>query len=319
MSPAPQPPQPSNPPPSLAAAEAPPATDHQTSISKHPHFPTPKLRLELRDLLHNSTDVFLEHFKSSKDLPHLVATVLRLLYTVDSPHENQNASHQQPTSTTRPAPTEPKIPGTRSVTLIVRDMDGVAYTTGNDLDDDHKEIHLSLGYITHVARGAKDSIRHELLGVVAHELVHCFQWAARGTCPGGLIEGMADWVRLNAGYVPPHWKKDANGDWDRGYQNTGYFLDWIEQTKGSGSMYRLNQALRDDEYDESKFWTRLFGANVDVLYNQYKKALKHEGDARSAKGDVSAKFGDPNKKMEIRVKHSSDDSSDNGPGAQDSS
>jgi hypothetical protein len=41
--------------------------------------------------------------------------------------------------------------------------------------------------------------------------VHCYQWDAEGTCPGGLIEGVADWVRLNCDLSPPHWKKEVDG------------------------------------------------------------------------------------------------------------
>jgi hypothetical protein len=66
-------------------------------------------------------------------------------------------------------------------------MQGVAYTTGSDLDDDHKEIHFSTDYIESSASRAHD----EIFGVLVHEVVHCFQYNANGTCPGGLIEGIA--------------------------------------------------------------------------------------------------------------------------------
>lgn len=66
-------------------------------------------------------------------------------------------------------------------------MDGVAYTKGSDLDDDHKEIHFSTRHILNSKARAADEIR----GVVTHEMVHCFQYNAKGTCPGGLIEGIA--------------------------------------------------------------------------------------------------------------------------------
>lgn len=45
---------------------------------------------------------------------------------------------------------------------------------------------------------------------MVHEMVHCWQRNAHGTAPGGLIEGIADWVRLKAGLVPPHWKREAD-------------------------------------------------------------------------------------------------------------
>ncbi|GAB7356799.1 hypothetical protein MBLNU459_g7684t2 [Dothideomycetes sp. NU459] len=310
MSPAPPaPPKPSNPPPSLDQIEQ--SSVPQETSSKSSAFPTPKLRLELRDLTDKSTDVFLENFKASKDFAHLVKTVLALLYTVDEPSSRRVASTQPtPTQPTRPTPSDPGVPGTRSVTLIVRDLDGVAYTTGTDLDDDHKEIHLSLSYISHVSAQSSHRTRTELLGVVCHELVHCFQWAAKGTCPGGLIEGIADWVRLRAGFVPPHWKREASGNWDSGYQTTGYFLDWIEDTRGKGSVWKINQKLCDKEYDEDKFWTELFGKDVDTLWKDYGKALEKEkadtAVATPPESDTMGKFGDPDKNMEIRIRQERD-------------
>lgn len=341
MSPLPPAPTPSNPPPSLTSD---PPTTPPASKSPHPTFPAPKLRLELRDLSHSSTEVFLKYIKPTSDFAHLVDTVLRLLYTIPSSSTSQTTSTtddssasttptKDPSTTARPAPSTPKIPQTRSVTLILRDLDGVAYTTGLDLDDDHKEIHLSLSYIAHVAKpkpnpsvthnaaaatatatimpnlnqtnqttqsSQPDQInptRHELLGVLCHELVHCFQYNAQGTAPGGLIEGIADWVRLNARYVPPHWKRNVDGKWDRGYQDTGYFLDWIERTKGRGSVMRLNQGLAGRRYVEDVFWKEMFGEGVDVLFGRYKEAVEKE------KKD-GAGYGDKALKMAVRVKGS---------------
>lgn len=56
----------------------------------------------------------------------------------------------------------------RSVTLVLRSMEGIAYTTGSELDDDHKEIHLSTDYIGSVSA---ERVRNEILGVVRHEMV----------------------------------------------------------------------------------------------------------------------------------------------------
>lgn len=135
-------------------------------IQKH-KFKTPKVRIHLNDLAHEGSSIFLSNIKGNEDIEAQIQNVLNLLYTPDD-----------------------TIPGTRSVTLVLRPMDGVAYTSGIDLDEDHKEIHFNLDYIT----GIKDGHRHEMLGVICHELVHCFQWSAQGS-PGGLIEGVADWVR----------------------------------------------------------------------------------------------------------------------------
>ena len=80
------------------------------------------------------------------------------------------------------------------MTLYLEDMGGVAYTKGSELDDDHKEIHLSM---RHIANN-KDRVKEEVMGVLTHEAVHCFQFNAKGTCPGGLVEGIAG-ERLSSG------------------------------------------------------------------------------------------------------------------------
>lgn len=63
-------------------------------------------------------------------------------------------------------------------------MSGVAHTTGSHTS---KEIHFSLGYIVKSRQRAK----HEIIGVLTHEVVHCYQYNGKGAAPGGLIEGIA--------------------------------------------------------------------------------------------------------------------------------
>lgn len=45
----------------------------------------------------------------------------------------------------------PGPPAIRSVTLHVREFDGVAHTNGSHLDEQHKEIHLSTSYLAGVS------------------------------------------------------------------------------------------------------------------------------------------------------------------------
>lgn len=234
-------------------------------IRKH-KFETPKLRLHLNELGHEGSSIFLSNIKGNEDFEQQVQNVLNLLYTKDC-----------------------QRPETRSVTLILREMDGVAYTTGIDLDNDHKEIHFNLNYIK-IPRG--EGQRHELLGVLCHELVHCFQWNAEGTCDGGLIEGIADWVRLNAGLAAKHWKQDAKGDWNAGYQHTGYFLDYLENRFGPGTVRHINACLRKGDYDEDALFKECCdGQCVKELWKDYAKHLekeKEKGNASKA-ADTSVK------------------------------
>ncbi|KAI7580792.1 hypothetical protein KC316_g8797, partial [Hortaea werneckii] len=133
--------------PAISRPHDAPTTSTTTSApaTRTHHFPSPKLRLHLDDLNHEGTSIFLSNIKASEDLPQQIQTVLNLLYNT---------------------PSCPR-PGTRSVTLILRQYNGLAYTTGNDLDDDHKEIHINLDYILRV--GAERA-RHEVLGIICHEL-----------------------------------------------------------------------------------------------------------------------------------------------------
>lgn len=216
-------------------------------------FKVPKLRLECRDLSHPGAAVFLSSVNAAECLAKAAQHVLALLY--ESP--------TCPTTT---------IPTTRSVTVILRSMSGVAYTTGSDLDSDHKEIHFSVEYIANIHPISRRT--EEINGVLTHELVHCLQYNGHGTCPGGLIEGMADWVRLHCLLSPPHWKRDSNGKWDAGYQQTAYFLDYLEERFGKGTIRRLNEKLRIQRYEEKPFWTELVGRPVEQLWGDYKEKLE---------------------------------------------
>ncbi|KAI9879295.1 MAG: hypothetical protein M1830_008946 [Pleopsidium flavum] len=217
-----------------------------------PSRPTTKLLLKINDLSTPGAQDFFSSVNALQALQSAVTSVLTHLYPS--------------------APTTP-TPGTRSVTLVLRSMDGVAYTTGKDIDDDHKEVHFSTSYIEKIPAERK---KDEILGVITHEMVHCWQWNAQGTAPGGLIEGVADWVRLKAGLAPPHWKREAGGDWDAGYQHTGYFLDFLEGKYGEGSVRRVNDNLRDCKYEEEKFWNGIFGHHVGNLWEEYEKKLNKE-------------------------------------------
>lgn len=214
---------------------------------------TPKLRLEIRDLTHPGATLFLTSIVPSTAFQSALKSVLTLLY----------ATPQNPTPT-------------RSVTLILRDKPGVAYTIGTDLDRDHKEIHFSLGYI---AKIKKERLKDEITGVLVHEMVHCFQYNGKGTCPSALTEGLADWVRLKSELArpPPHWKRDTSKGWNAGYDRTAYFLEFLEGRFGEGTVRRMNATLRTEKYAEDKFWPGLFGRSVGELWKEYCEEVDGEG------------------------------------------
>lgn len=245
---------------------------HREAAKEEETFPQPKLRLEIRALSHPGAARFLSAVNAAQVLQDAVGNVQRLLYA---------------------APSEPATdaPPTRSVTVVLRDMGGVAYTTGSELDDDHKEIHFSLGYIAGISPrdgqpGGARRATDEVTGVLTHELVHCYQYNAKGTCPGGLIEGIADWVRLNCDLSPPHWRRETSGRWDGGYQHTAYFLQYLEDRFGGGTIRRLNEKLRTQRYEEKRFWTELLGRPVEQLWGDYVEKVKKEEGTGAKDGDT---------------------------------
>ncbi|KAJ5511923.1 hypothetical protein N7453_004026 [Penicillium expansum] len=267
--------------------------EKQTNLAFNSTAPTPqpKLRLHVEDLRHPASSAFLALIPDvATTLDRALGNIIKFIYT--SPPKSE--SPHRPSFT-------PSIPPTRSVTVFLRDYSGVAYTTGTELDDAHKEIHVSLPYIQSCTSGpsAKDDPLHELVGVLTHELVHCYQHTAPlnessdgdiPRPPGGLIEGIADFVRLKAGLEPPHWKRPLSAaerppKWDMGYQHTAYFLAWLEDVRiGRGAVGMLNdRLLRVGYVGEGEgenvgkhgigFWKGLFGVGVGELWEEYGQYL----------------------------------------------
>ncbi|KAJ8572401.1 hypothetical protein K7X08_008912 [Anisodus acutangulus] len=145
----------------------------------------------------------------------------------------------------------------QKVSMFVDDMDGVAYASNN-------EIHVSARYI----QGYSGDVKTEITGVLYHESTHVWQWNGNGGTPGGLIEGIADYVRLKAGLGPSHWVKPGQGDrWDQGYDVTARFLDYCDSLS-NGFVAQLNKKMRNDY--SNQFFVDLLGKTVDQLWTDYK-------------------------------------------------
>ncbi|KAK6428783.1 hypothetical protein LTR95_015072 [Oleoguttula sp. CCFEE 5521] len=251
---------------SPAVAQPAPSTTTTLPIVRKHRFPIPLLRLELRDLSHEGSSLFLRHFHGYEDFEQQVQNVLNLLYGRPTSKELADCTSDETADAASKDSDLLLRPGTRSITMILQDYPGVAET----------EAYIA----ARIKNNAAFDLRHEILGVVCHELVHCFQWNAEGTCNGGLIEGIADWVRLHAGLGAKHWKaptRISEGEsWDAGYERTAFFLDFVEGSCGEGSVRRLNAGLRKGKYDEGKLWEGICGKRIGNLWEEYGAELERK-------------------------------------------
>lgn len=175
-------------------------------------------------------------------------------------------------------------------------MSGVAYTTGSGR---HKEIHLSTDYIDDVD---KERLKDEIEGVVRHEMVcappFTARWWLRRLCgrftcgstmataprPGGSSRALpigsgsrtASSHRTGPGAetagmtgLSPYAGNSGEAADGSRYQNTAYFLDWLEDTYGAGTVVGINRQLKDHDYCDD-MWVQLSGGkSVHELWDMY--------------------------------------------------
>lgn len=143
----------------------------------------------------------------------------------------------------------------RQFTIRFKDVKGVASTSG--------------GVITVSAAWPRQ--HPDDIGMIGHELVHVIQQYRSRRNPGWLVEGVADYVRYYV--IEPGAKMgrfDPNrSDYKRGYQPAAGLLNHIETTKGPGIVSKLNQAMREGNFQPDTFKT-LCGGESDELWEQFK-------------------------------------------------
>ncbi|XP_061373890.1 uncharacterized protein LOC133316183 [Gastrolobium bilobum] len=145
----------------------------------------------------------------------------------------------------------------QKVSMIVENIDGVAFASNNN-------IHVSAGYIERYP----GDIKKEITGVLYHEMAHLLQNDGMGEAPSGLIEGIADFVRMKAGYAAENWNPPCVGyDWCQGNEVTAHFLNYCDGIR-NGFVADLNKKMKTG-YSESYF-SELLGKPVSQLWSDYK-------------------------------------------------
>lgn len=107
-----------------------------------------------------------------------------------------------------------------------------------------------------------------------HETTHIFQWSGKGTAPGGLTEGVADYVVMKSKYFEPqgYTKPGEGSKWDQGYGVTARFLEYCDTLK-PGFTVALNNRMREVYKDE--YFRDLLGKPLDQVWRQYKAKYGH--------------------------------------------
>lgn len=125
-------------------------------------------------------------------------------------------------------------------------------------------IRLNADYL----QGYYGDVKSEFTGILYHESTHVWQWTGQGSTPIGLINGIADYVRLTAGWPASDWGMRGSGyRWDEGYEVTAYFLEYCEGMM-EGFVSKLNAMMKD--YYSEDFFIVLLGKSVDELWSEYK-------------------------------------------------
>ncbi|KAE9447165.1 hypothetical protein C3L33_20955, partial [Rhododendron williamsianum] len=122
----------------------------------------------------------------------------------------------------------------------------------------NNEIRVNANYI----QGYSGDVRKEITGIIYHEVVHSWQWNGKGQAPVGLIEGIADFVRMKAGYTG-NWRQPGWGNrWDEGNDITAWFLDYCNGLR-NGFVAEINKKMKTGYSDD--FFFELLGKTVDQI------------------------------------------------------
>ncbi|WP_321279276.1 basic secretory protein-like protein [Marinifilum fragile] len=160
----------------------------------------------------------------------------------------------------------------------IEDLETISAKGGNP---PHINIFFSSLYLKNKKGEMSDmDLVDEIVGVLYHELAHGYQYSpkgagayAGGTDFFGFLEGIADYVRLKAGYSSYKYRK-IGGHWNDGYKTTAFFIDWLH-TKDPDFVYKMNQTAKTIipwSWDEAT--NKIFDQSTQSLWDEYQAYLK---------------------------------------------
>jgi hypothetical protein len=150
------------------------------------------------------------------------------------------------------------------LTLIVEDYAGIAGVSGTTL-------HLSTSYLKKQSDLGVD-LQQEIEGIMRFTTSLVYQHDGSETAPGWLMRGIADFVRLESGFLDPA-GASKGGNYDDGSQTTAYFLGYLA-TRRTDIVYQINLRLAPGEpaYNDDIF-IALMGSDLATLWTEYQATL----------------------------------------------
>ena len=173
-----------------------------------------------------------------------------------------------------------------SVEFITDEYDFPAAKGGTDKN---MQLMFDLNHIAGLEEQGDQAIRDEIVGVLWHELTHGYQNVPntgayiQGTDFHSYLEGMANFIRLEAGYLDRiragrSWLADVNDD---AYNQTSLFLEWVVNTnRNIDFMKAFNASAKIlPEWSFDSAFKHIFGENrgLDVVLGEYQAYLKSLG------------------------------------------
>ncbi|CAN0914895.1 Basic secretory protease (Fragments) [Linum grandiflorum] len=131
-------------------------------------------------------------------------------------------------------------------------------------------IHIGAGYLATY----QGDLKTEFTGILYNQVASILEWNGNGEAPAGLTSGIADYVRMKAGYGRSVWVGVGQGQrWNSGYDVTAKFLGYCNKLK-RGFVGELNAKMKNG-YTVGYF-VDILGKNVDQLWSDYKAMYTKE-------------------------------------------
>ena len=184
-------------------------------------------------------------------------------------------------------------PRFRELTFELKNEDFVAYKWG---DGDAIGIAVSTQHLANVYRNSGNdakTIKDEIDGILYHEVTHGYNLLpkAGGTYDGSspfwaYVEGIADGVRIYAGFHQTRTPNINSRRWLGGYTTTGFFLQYVVQEYDKNFLYKFNKAAGDlgTSWSFDAAFRSIINKGVEEVWNEYAdfirggNSLDYDGD-----------------------------------------